>query len=54
MVLWQLGISALDARLVIQGHAFVVGRSMQEIAEEIIDRRLSFAENENQIEEPHD
>jgi len=54
MVLSQLGISALDARLVIQGHAFAVGRSMQEIAEEIIDRRLSFAVNEHQIEGSHD
>ena len=54
MVLSQLGISALDARLVIQGHAFAVGRSMQEIAEEIIDRRLNFAVNDNQIEGSHD
>ncbi len=54
MVLSQLGISALDARLVIQGHAFAVGRSMQEISEEIIDRRLSFAVKENRIEGSHD
>jgi hypothetical protein len=54
MVLSQLGISALDARLVIQGHAFAVGRSMQEVSEEIIDRRLSFAVSENQIEASHD
>ena len=54
MVLAQLGISALDARLIIQGHAFAVGRSVQEIAEEIIDRRLTFAVNENQIEGSHD
>ncbi|MCY7287988.1 MAG: GAF and ANTAR domain-containing protein [Cryobacterium sp.] len=54
MVLSQLGISALDARLVIQGHAFAVGRSMQDIAEEIIDRRLNFAVKDNQIEGSHD
>lgn len=54
MVLSQLGISALDARLVIQGHAFAFGRSMQEVSEEIIDRRLSFAVHENQIEAAHD
>ncbi|TFC34232.1 GAF and ANTAR domain-containing protein [Cryobacterium sp. TMT2-14] len=54
MVLAQLRISALDARLIIQGHAFAVGRSVQEIAEEIIDRRLTFAVNENQIEGSHD
>jgi hypothetical protein len=53
MVLSQLGISALDARLIIQGQAFAVGRSMQEISEEIIDRRLSFAINENLIEASH-
>lgn len=54
MVLAQLGISALDAGLVIHGHAFAVGRFVQEIAEEIIERRLSFAVNENQIEGSHD
>ncbi|TFC90526.1 GAF and ANTAR domain-containing protein [Cryobacterium sp. TMT3-29-2] len=54
MVLAQLGISAVDARLVIQGHAFALGRSVQEIAEEIIGRRLTFAVRENQIEGSHD
>ena len=54
MVLAQLGIPATDALLVIQGHAFAAGRPMQEVAQEIIDRRLSFAVNENQIEGSHD
>lgn len=54
MVLAQLGIPATDALLVIQGHAFAAGRTMQEVAEEIIDRRLSFAVNESQIEGSHD
>ena len=54
MVLAQLGIPAPDALLVIQGHAFAAGRSMQEIAEEIIDRRLSFAVKAKQIEGSHD
>ncbi|WP_323507825.1 GAF and ANTAR domain-containing protein [Cryobacterium sp. 5B3] len=54
MVLAQLGISAADAFLVIQGHAFAAGRSMLDIAAEIIDRRLSFAVNEKQIEGSHD
>ncbi|HSP53637.1 MAG TPA: GAF and ANTAR domain-containing protein [Cryobacterium sp.] len=54
MVLAQLGIPASDALLVIQGHAFAAGRPMQEIAEEIIDRRLSFAVSQNQIEGSHD
>jgi hypothetical protein len=37
-----------------QGHAFAAGRSMVEIAGEIIDRRLSFAVVESQIEGSHD
>lgn len=43
MVLAQLGISAEDARLLIQGHAFAANRSMREIAEEILERRLDFS-----------
>jgi hypothetical protein len=43
MVLAQLGISAEDARLLIQGHAFARGRSMRQIAEEILERRLDFS-----------
>ncbi|MEB0003977.1 GAF and ANTAR domain-containing protein [Cryobacterium glucosi] len=54
MVLAQLGIPATDAFLVIQGHAFAAGRSMLDISAEIIDRRLSFAVNEKQIEGSHD
>ena len=54
MVLAQLGIPAADAFLVIQGHAFAAGRSMLDISSEIIDRRLSFAVNEQQIEGSHD
>ncbi|MBC7443768.1 MAG: GAF and ANTAR domain-containing protein [Ramlibacter sp.] len=50
MVLAQLGIPAPDALLVIKGHAFAVGRPVQEIAEEIIARRLSFSINEKRIE----
>jgi GAF domain/ANTAR domain len=44
MVLAQLGISAEDARLLIQGHAFAGGRSMRQIAEEILERRLDFSQ----------
>jgi hypothetical protein len=43
MVLAQLSISAQDARLLIQGHAFARGRSMRQIAEEILERRLDFS-----------
>jgi hypothetical protein len=43
VVLAQLSISAQDARLLIQGHAFALSRSMREIAEEILERRLDFS-----------
>jgi hypothetical protein len=43
MVLAQLDISADDALLLIQGHAFARNRPMREIAEEILDRRLDFS-----------
>ena len=43
MVLAQLSISAQDARLLIQGHAFALNRSMREVAEDILDRRLDFS-----------
>ena len=44
MVLIQLQISAADARLIIQGHAFSAGRSMMEVAEDIINGKLNFAD----------
>jgi hypothetical protein len=43
MVLAQLDISAEDARLLIQGHAFAHSRSMRDIAEEILERKLDFS-----------
>jgi hypothetical protein len=47
MVLAQLDISAEDARLLIQGHAFALNRPMREIAEAILDRRLDFSTGQN-------
>ena len=44
MVLIQLQIPAADASLIIQGHAFSSGRSMLEVAEDIINGRLNFAD----------
>lgn len=44
MVLIQLQIPAADARLIIQGHAFSAGRSMLEVAEDIINGKLNFAD----------
>jgi hypothetical protein len=45
-----LSVSAEDARLIIQGHAFAQGRSMMEVAQEIVDRQLGFSRGESGIE----
>jgi hypothetical protein len=50
VVLAQLGISADDARLVIQGHAFARSRPMMQIAQEIIAGELRFTRNGGRIE----
>jgi ANTAR domain len=50
VVLAQLGISADDARLVIQGHAFSRGRPMMEVAQEIIAGQLRFSRRGGRIE----
>jgi hypothetical protein len=50
MVLAQIDVSADDARLVIQGHAFTSGKPMMDIAEEILDGRLRFTRTGNRIE----
>ncbi|MET0715507.1 MAG: GAF and ANTAR domain-containing protein [Mycetocola sp.] len=51
MVLAQLDIPPDEARLVIQAHAFATGRTMQEIAEDIVDRRLNFSMRDSGIED---
>ena len=50
MVLAQLNVSAEDARLLIQGHAFAQNVSMREVAEEILERRLDFSNQANGFE----
>ena len=50
-IIAQLGLQPEDAQLLIQGQALVQGRSMTEIAQDIIDGRLTFAKNEGRIEE---
>lgn len=50
MVLAQLRVPGEDALLIIQGQAFATGKTMMEIAEEIVDRRLSFSYGESGIE----
>ncbi len=50
VVLAQIDVSADDARLVIQGHAFAAGRSMMEVAQDILDGRLRFTRDGSRIE----
>lgn len=50
-VIAQLELSPEDAHLMIQGQALAQGRSMAEIALDIIERRLTFARNDGRIEE---
>jgi hypothetical protein len=47
MVLAQLGISADDAALLLRAHAFSSGRSVAEIANDIVERRLDFGPDSN-------
>ena len=46
MVLVQLNISADDAALLLRAHAFSSGRSVLEIANDVVERRLSFIAEE--------
>lgn len=48
MVLAQLGLSAADALLVIHGYAFSNGRSVREVAVDIVSRRLDFSSHLNE------
>lgn len=51
-VIAQLGLSAGDAHLVIQGRAFADGRSMQEVADDIMQGRLLFTADQDGSEDP--
>lgn len=44
MVLWQLNITATDAFARIRAYAFSSGRTVQEVAHDVVSRRLNFAE----------
>jgi hypothetical protein len=44
MVLAQLGVSAGDAHLLIQARAFAEGRTMQEVANDVVERRIRFSD----------
>lgn len=50
-VIAQLGLTPEDAYLLIQGQSLVQGRSMSDIAGDIVERRLTFTNDEGRIEE---
>jgi hypothetical protein len=49
-VIAQLGVSADDAFLLLQGQAFAEGRRMSELAADIIEHRFRFVVDQNGIE----
>ncbi|MDY0910448.1 GAF domain-containing protein [Microbacterium sp. CFBP9034] len=49
-VIAQLQVAADDAQLVIEGHAFAASRSTMDVAQDIIDGRLSFVRRDGRIE----
>ncbi|HEY8588384.1 MAG TPA: GAF and ANTAR domain-containing protein [Naasia sp.] len=50
-VIAQCGVSAEDAHLLLQGHAYAEGRSMREVADDVLSGRLSFTADGWSIEE---
>jgi hypothetical protein len=50
MVLAQLRVPPDDALLIIQGQAFATGRTMMEIANDVVERRLIFSHGDDGIE----
>jgi hypothetical protein len=48
MIIAQLDIAPDDAILVLKGRAFSTGRSMREIARDIVERRLDFSQPEDE------
>jgi len=45
MVLAQLNVSADDAALLLRAHAFSSGRSVREVAADVVERRLDFSKS---------
>ncbi len=45
MVLAQMGISAADAALLLRAHAFSTGRSVREVASDVVERRIDFSKD---------
>jgi hypothetical protein len=50
-VIAQLGVSADDAELLLQGRAFVEGRPVREVAEDVLNRRSAFKLEADTIED---
>ena len=43
MIIVQLGVTPEDAELLLRAHAFAGGRTVREVAKDVVDRRLDFA-----------
>ncbi|GAA4682484.1 GAF and ANTAR domain-containing protein [Frondihabitans cladoniiphilus] len=50
-IISQLGLSAADAYLVLQGRAFADERSMSDLSDDVIHGRVEFTTNQNGIED---
>jgi GAF domain-containing protein len=50
-VIAQVGVSAADAELLIQARAFALGRTMQQVADDIVNRRTRFTMEGSGIED---
>jgi hypothetical protein len=50
-VIAQLGVSADDAELLLQGRAFVEGRSVRDVADDVLNRRSGFRLDSQTIED---
>ena len=51
MVLVQLDIDAQDAELLLRAHAFATGRTVAEIANDVVERRLVFSPGDHRARE---
>ncbi|CAN5185650.1 GAF domain-containing protein [soil metagenome] len=43
MIIVQLGVTAEDAELLLRAHAFAGGRTVRDVAKDVVERRLDFA-----------
>lgn len=47
MIIVQLGVTPEDAELLLRAHAFAGGRTVRDVAKDVVERRLDFATKEN-------